>query len=83
VLTDIYAASEEPIAGVTIEALATAVRAGSGRPVRVAKQLDQVIPAILEIARPGDAVLTLGAGSIGSLPAQLVEALAKRREGAR
>ena len=82
VLTDIYAASEEPIAGVTIEALASAVRAGSGRPVRVAKQLDQVIPAILEIARPGDAVLTLGAGSIGSLPAQLVEAL-KRREGAR
>jgi len=83
VLTDIYAASEEPIAGVTIEALASAVRAGSGRPVRVAKQLDQVIPAILEIARPGDAVLTLGAGSIGSLPAQLVEALKKRREGAR
>jgi UDP-N-acetylmuramate--alanine ligase len=82
VLTDIYAASEEPIAGVTIEALAAAVRAGSGRPVRVAKQLDQVIPAILEIARPGDAVLTLGAGSIGSLPAQLVEALTKRREGA-
>ena len=83
VLTDIYAASEEPIAGVTIEALASAVRAGSGRPVHVAKQLDQVIPAILEIARPGDAVLTLGAGSIGTLPAQLVEALAKRREGAR
>jgi UDP-N-acetylmuramate--alanine ligase len=83
VLTDIYAASEEPIAGVTIEALAAAVRAGSGRPVRVAKQLDQVIPAILEIARPGDAVLTLGAGSIGTLPAQLVEALTKRREGAR
>jgi len=83
VLTDIYAASEEPIAGVTIEALASAVRAGSGRPVRVAKQLDQVIPAILEIARPGDAVLTLGAGSIGSLPVQLVEALKKRREGAR
>jgi len=58
------------------------VRAGSGRPVHVAKRLDEVIPAILEIARPGDAVLTLGAGSIGSLPAQLVDAL-KRRGGAR
>src|SRR6266850_740935 len=79
VLTDIYGASEEPIAGVTLDALAGAVRAGSGRPVHVARRLDEVIPAILDIARPGDAVLTLGAGSIGSLPAQLVDALTKRR----
>ena len=78
VLTDIYAASEEAIAGVTIDALADAVRAGSGRAVHVARQLDDVIPALLKIARPGDAVLTLGAGSIGSLPAQLVDALHRR-----
>jgi len=75
VLTDIYAASEEPIAGVTIEALADAVRTGSGRPVHVAKHLDSVIPELLGIVRPGDAVLTLGAGSIGLLPARLIEAL--------
>ena len=78
VLTDIYGASEEPIPGVTIEALAAAVRAGSGRTVHIAKQLNEVIPAILKIARPGDAVLTLGAGSVGSLPAQLVDALNRR-----
>jgi len=83
ILTDIYAASEEPIPGVTIEALAGAVRAGSGRPVHLAKRLDEVIPTILDLARPGDAVLTLGAGSIGSLPAQLVDALTKRQGGAR
>jgi len=82
VLTDIYAASEEPLAGITIDALADAVRSGSGRPVHVAKQLDDVIPAVLQITRRGDAVITLGAGSIGTLPAQLVEAL-KQREGAR
>ena len=81
-LTDIYAASEEPIAGVTIDSLADAVRQGSGRPVHVARQLDDVIPEILDLARPGDAVLTLGAGSIGSLPAQLIDAL-KRREAER
>jgi UDP-N-acetylmuramate--alanine ligase len=78
VLTDIYPASEEAIAGVTIDALADAVRAGSGRTVHVARQLDDVVPALLKIARPGDAVLTLGAGSIGSLPAQLVDALNRR-----
>jgi len=82
VLTDIYAASEEPLAGITIDALADAVRSGSGRPVHVAKQLDDVIPAVLQVTRRGDAVITLGAGSIGTLPAQLVEAL-KQREGAR
>jgi UDP-N-acetylmuramate--alanine ligase len=80
VLTDIYAASEEPIAGVTIDALADAVRRGSGRPVHLARRLDDVIPEVLKLARPGDAVITLGAGSIGTLPAQLVDAL-KRREG--
>ena len=78
ILTDIYAASEDAIPGVTIEALADAVRSGSGRPVHVVKQLHDVIPAILEIARPGDAVITLGAGSIGTLPARLVDALGRR-----
>jgi UDP-N-acetylmuramate--alanine ligase len=77
VLTDIYAASEEPIAGVTIEALADAVRSGSGRPVHIAKNLDEVVPEVLKIVRPGDAVLTLGAGSIGLLPQRLIEALGK------
>ena len=80
VLTDIYAAGEEPIAGVTIEALADAVRGGSGRPVHIAKHLDDVVPEVLKIVRPGDAVLTLGAGSIGLLPQRLIEALGKGNE---
>ncbi len=33
---------------------------------------------LLSIARPGDVVITLGAGSIGSLPKRLVEALTKK-----
>jgi UDP-N-acetylmuramate--alanine ligase len=80
VLTDIYAASEDPIEGVTIEALADAIRAGSGKPVRLVKRLDEVIRAVMEIAKPGDAVITLGAGSIGAVPQRLVEALDRRGE---
>jgi UDP-N-acetylmuramate--alanine ligase len=80
VLTDIYAASEEPLPGITVEALADAIRAGSGRPVRLAKALDDVVPTVLELAKPGDAVITLGAGSIGSVPKRLVEALERRGE---
>jgi UDP-N-acetylmuramate--alanine ligase len=81
VLTDIYAASEEPIPGVTVEALAEAIRRGSGRPVHVVKALGDVIPEVLRVARVGDAVITLGAGSIGTVPAKLVAAL-REREGA-
>jgi UDP-N-acetylmuramate--alanine ligase len=80
VLTDIYAAGEDAIPGVTIEALAAAVGRGSGRPVRVVSQIDRVVAELMTIVRPGDAVLTLGAGSIGSLPGRIVDAL--RQKGA-
>ena len=83
VLTDIYAASEEPIPGVTVETLADAIRVGAGKPVRLVKRLEDVVPVVLELARSGDAVITLGAGSIGTLPPRLVEALQRRGAGAR
>ena len=75
VLTDIYAAGEDRIPGVTVDALADAIRRSAGSPVEVVPRLDQVVPAIVRIARPGDVVITLGAGSIGTLPDQLVAAL--------
>jgi UDP-N-acetylmuramate--alanine ligase len=77
VLTDIYAAGEEPIPGVTVEGLAESIRIGSGRPVHVVKALKDVVPTLLTIVRPGDAVITLGAGSIGTLPKALMQALAE------
>ena len=80
VLTDIYAAGEDPIPGVTIDALADAVRRGSGRPVRVVARIDDLIPELLKVVKAGDAVITLGAGSIGTVPRRLVEAL---RQGGR
>jgi len=79
-LTDIYAASEEPIPGVTIDALAEAVRRGSGRPVRVVRRMDDLVPELLRVVQPGDAVMTLGAGSIGAVPKRLLDAL-RQREG--
>jgi UDP-N-acetylmuramate--alanine ligase len=75
VLTDIYAAGEDRIPGVTVDALADAIRRGVAAPVEVVAALDQVVPAIVRIARPGDLVMTLGAGSIGTLPDQLIVAL--------
>jgi UDP-N-acetylmuramate--alanine ligase len=77
VLTDIYAAGEDPIPGVTLTALGDAVRASVRAPVDLAPRLDDVIDAIVRVARPGDLVITLGAGSIGSLPDRLIDALGR------
>jgi UDP-N-acetylmuramate--alanine ligase len=83
ILTDIYPASEEPIAGITIDALADAIRRASpDRPVRIARGLDEVVPELLKVARAGDAVITLGAGSIGTLPRHLIDALKLREANA-
>ena len=82
VLTDIYAASEEPIAGVTVEALAESVARASGRPVRIVKPIDRLAAELAAAARPGDAVLTLGAGSIAAVPRRLLAALREREKRA-
>jgi UDP-N-acetylmuramate--alanine ligase len=77
-LTDIYSAGEEPVPGITVEVLADSIRRGSGRPTRVVGRLDDVVTDLVTHARKGDVVLTLGAGSIGTLPARLVDALTRR-----
>ncbi len=82
VLTGIYAASEPPIPGVTIEALSAAINAVRPSPVHLVPKLDDVAARIAELARPGDLVITLGAGSIGSLAGNLVAALERRYGGA-
>ena len=81
VLTDIYAAGEDAIPGVTVDTAAEAIRRGSGRPVLVVKRLDELVPALVKLARAGDAVITLGAGSIGTVPKRLIAALREREEG--
>jgi UDP-N-acetylmuramate--alanine ligase len=75
VLTDIYAASEDPIPGVTLGVLAAAIRGAVAVPVDEAATLDEVVADIVRVAKPGDVVITLGAGSIGTVPDRLLEAL--------
>jgi UDP-N-acetylmuramate--alanine ligase len=76
VLTDIYAAGEPPIDGITIEALTDAVRASAQVPVQLVKALDDLPAAVAAICRPGDLVITLGAGSIGAVGDRILGALA-------
>jgi UDP-N-acetylmuramate--alanine ligase len=80
VLTDIYSAGEAPIDGITIDALAAAVRGTARRDVHVVRAIDDVPAAVVQIARSGDLVLTLGAGSIGATGDRILQLL---REGSR
>jgi len=78
VLTDIYAAGEDPIEGVTIEGVAEAVRAAGHCPVHVVEGLHQLPVAVSRLVRPGDLVITLGAGSIGSVGDRILSELRGR-----
>jgi UDP-N-acetylmuramate--alanine ligase len=64
VLLDIYPASEAPISGVTSETLANAVREAGHKNVHYFGSMQEGIEFLLQQARPGDAILTIGAGNI-------------------
>jgi len=74
VLTDVYSAGEAPIEGATAEAIEAEVRK-TGRPVTLVKALADLPGAVARVARPNDLVITLGAGSIGTIPEAILEAL--------
>ena len=76
-LTDIYSAGERPIEGVSLETLAQAVRGSLTATVDVVPRVEELAGAIARVARPGDVVITLGAGSIGSVPDRLLVLLAE------
>jgi UDP-N-acetylmuramate--alanine ligase len=70
-LAEVYPAGEAPIVAADGRSLARAVRvAGKVEPVFV-ENIAQMADAIRRVARDGDVVVTMGAGSIGGVPAQL------------
>ena len=74
ILGEVYAAGEPAIVAADGRSLARAIRvAGRIEPVFVESVADMPA-AILQVARVGDVVITMGAGSIGGVPARLVEA---------
>ncbi|KVV34063.1 UDP-N-acetylmuramate--alanine ligase [Burkholderia ubonensis] len=71
VLTEVYAAGEAAITTADGDALSRALRAaGKVEPVFVAS-IDDVPDALTKVAQNGDVVITMGAGSIGGVPAKL------------
>jgi len=78
VLTDIYAAGESPADGITSQRLADAISAAGHKSVVYTSTLQGGIEYLLREARVGDAVLTVGAGSVGRVTDELALLLESR-----
>lgn len=74
-VTEIYPASETPLEGVTGRALADAIVAAGHPHLEFHAELTQASEALLQQAQPGDALLTVGAGSIARAADELAERL--------
>jgi UDP-N-acetylmuramate--alanine ligase len=75
IVTEVYAAGEAPISGADGKAICRAVRShGRVEPVFVDK-IDALPEALKSIVRDGDVVVTMGAGSIGAMAAELPQLL--------
>jgi UDP-N-acetylmuramate--alanine ligase len=70
-LAEVYAAGEAPIAAADGQALAAAVRKAGSSQAELVEDIARMPEAIRRAAKPGDVVLTMGAGSIGNVAGQL------------
>ena len=71
VLAEVYAAGEPPIVGADGRALMHALRVAGQSETMFVEDMEQMPQAIMQMARDGDVVITMGAGSIGSVPNRL------------
>jgi UDP-N-acetylmuramate--alanine ligase len=75
---DIYAASEEPIPGVDAPVLVEAIRrtGTAGATIGYAPSVQEGVKALVDAARDGDVILTMGAGNVSAASGLVLEALA-------
>ena len=71
VLAEVYAAGEPPIVGADGRALMHALRVAGQSEAVFVEDIEQMPQAIMQMARDGDVVITMGAGSIGNVPNKL------------
>lgn len=75
VVAPIYSAGEKPLEGVTAEGLAQGIKEHGHKEVTLCRAQEDVLPTALSLIKPGDVVLTLGAGDIYKVGEELLERL--------
>jgi len=76
IVTEVYAAGEAPIAGADGKAICRAIRSHGRVEPLLLEKIEDLPRALIQIARDGDVIVTMGAGSIGAAAAELPAALA-------
>jgi UDP-N-acetylmuramate--alanine ligase len=79
VVTDVYAAREEPIEGVSGELVAKAAREHGHRKVIYIQDKEKVVTYLAAQVQSGDVVITMGAGDVYRIGEQLIQLLGKRK----
>jgi UDP-N-acetylmuramate--alanine ligase len=74
-VTDVFPAREQPIPGITGETVARAARAAGALDVRYHASIATVAGALVDELRPGDVLVTIGAGSIEAVAEAVVKQL--------
>lgn len=78
IITEIYPAGEAPIAGVSGRQLADVVASRRGPKVLYVERKEEIPDRVIDLARPGDMVITMGAGDIWKASEQIVGRLQER-----
>jgi UDP-N-acetylmuramate--alanine ligase len=74
IVAPIYSAGEKPIEGVSAEWLARGIRRQGHKDVRVCRSQEEILKTLESLARPGDVIITLGAGNIVQVAELFLEA---------
>ena len=78
-VTEIYAAGESPLKGISGSKLTKAIQENKGGHVQFIKSADQILPELKKQLQPGDVLLTLGAGDVTQYGRQYVKSLKKKK----
>lgn len=83
IITGIYSAGEDPIEGVTAESIYEGTVSHGHKGALYVPEMDGIIDVLMDKIRPGDMIITLGAGSVTEIGPQLLARIEAGREGDR
>jgi UDP-N-acetylmuramate--alanine ligase len=78
VVCPVYAAGETPMEGISAEHIAAEMRERGYRGTQAVDSLDAALAWLVDAVRPGDVVITLGAGNVNQICERLLESLRGR-----
>ncbi len=79
IINDIYSANESPIFGISGETIFKEVKKSNHRKVKYLPYKEDILSYLSEIVRPGDIIITMGAGDIWTVGQELAEQLNKTK----